>query len=364
VSLLKALILAGGFGTRLRPLSCTRPKILFPILDKPLLQWTLEGLARSGISEAILAVSRQTEFYIKASKLPKCGLKIVFSCDPPKKPLGTGGPIKKAEKLLRDEDFLVVNGDIFSEVNFSEILKMHKEKEAVATIALHKAEDPSRYGVAELADGGRIKRFIEKPPAQTAPTNLINAGIYALSPEILEIIPEGRRVSLEREIFPKLVEKGELYGYMFDGLWADIGKTEDYLEINKILLHSHVKGQRFNVGNEVKVRMPVFFGKDFSAGEESIIGPYVVFGRDVKLGRNVRIKNSIIFPRVSISDFSSINGAIIGENVVIGREVKICENCVIGDYAVIGDKVSLAKGVSVCPAKEVFESISKEKCVI
>jgi len=361
---LKALILAGGFGTRLRPISCTRPKTLFPILNKPLLQWTLEGLARTGVSEAILAVSRQTEFYIKNSKIPKSKMKIVYSCDPPNKPLGTGGPVKKAENFLKNEDFLVINGDIFTNLNYSEILKLHREKEAVATIALHEVKDPSRFGVAELTNDGRVKRFIEKPPPGTAPTNLINAGVYVLSPEILNYIPKGRKVSLEREVFPKLVEKSKLYGYIFDDLWTDIGKAEDYIEINKILLDLYAGEQKFIIRKEVEFRKPVVFGEDFSVSEGSIIGPYAVLGQNVKVGKNVRIKNSIIFPGVSISDSSTISGAIIGENVIIGKRVKIGEKCVIGDHAVICDNVSLAKGVSICPAKEIFESISTSKWVI
>ncbi|MEM2910952.1 MAG: NDP-sugar synthase [Candidatus Bathyarchaeia archaeon] len=361
---MKALILAGGFGTRLRPISCTRPKTLFPILNKPLLQWTLEGLAGIGVNEVILAVSRQTKFHIKNYKFPKNGMKIVYSCDPPNKPLGTGGPVKKAENFLKNGDFLVINGDIFTNLNYSEIVKMHSEKDAAATIALHEVKDPSRFGVAELADDGRIKRFIEKPPLGTAPTNLINAGVYVLSPEIFSYIPKGRKVSLEREIFPKIAEKGKLYGYIFDGLWTDIGKAEDYMEINKILLDLYMREQEFRVGKEVEFRKPLVLGEEFSVGRGSIIGPYVVLGQNVKVGKNVHIKDSIIFPRVSISDSSTINGAIIGENVIIGKGVKIGEECIIGDNAFIGDNVSLAKGISVCPAKEVFESISVSKWVI
>lgn len=361
MSLLKALILAGGFGTRIRPISCTRPKALFPILNKPLLQWILEGLAKNGVSETVLAVSRQTEFYIKNSNISQSKVKILFSCDPPNMPLGTGGPIKRAERILKDENFLVVNGDIFTNLNYSEIVKAHEEKEAVATIALHKVKDPSRYGVAEIAEDGCIIRFIEKPPPGTAPTNLINAGVYVLSPEILKMIPKRHKVSLEREIFTKLAEEGKLYGHVFEGLWTDIGKVEDYMEINKTLLDLYGKQDFKN--EKVKLQKPVAFS-EFSAGEGSIIGPYAVLGQSVRMGKNVRIENSIVFSRVSISDSSTINGAIIGENAIIGRNVKVGEKCVIGDHAVIGDNVSLAKGVLICPGKEVIESVSTSKLIM
>ena len=206
---LKAIILAGGFGTRLRPLSCTRPKVLLPIVNKPLLQWIFERLAQNGIKEAILAINMQTEFYIKQQQLPKHGVRVKFSIDPPKTPLGTAGPIRRAEKLIGQEaPFLVLNGDIFADISYKDMIENHKEGKALATIALIKVEDPSRYGVAELAENNQIKRFIEKPPKQGVPTNLINAGVYILSPRIFDYIPKGRAVSMEREVFPKLADEG------------------------------------------------------------------------------------------------------------------------------------------------------------
>lgn len=362
---MKALILAGGFGTRLRPLSCTRPKILFPIVNKPLLQWTFERLAKNNMTEAILAVNLQTELYIKQHGIPKCRLRVTYSRDPLKRPLGTGGPVKNAENLIgHDTPFLVLNGDIFADVNYTEILKMHEKKDAVATIALHKVEDPSRYGVAELTQENRIKRFLEKPPRKTAPTNLINAGVYALNPKIFKYIPKGCTVSMEREVFPKLVEENELYGYIFDGSWVDMGKTEEYMEVNRALLDSLPNKKKYRVGNEVVVKKPVALDKGVSIGKRSIIGPYTVLGRKASVGNNAQIRDSVVFSGAVISDFASINGAIIGEGVVIGRKAKIWKGCVLGDYARVKDNVVLAKGVSVCPAKEISENVLTSKCII
>jgi mannose-1-phosphate guanylyltransferase len=359
------LILAGGFGTRLRPISCTRPKILFQIINKPLLQWTFERLAKNNITEAILAVNHQTEVYIKQNKIPKCGLKVTYSRDPLGKPLGTGGPIKKAEKLVgHDSPFLVLNGDIFAYLIFSEILKKHKEGKAVATIALHKVKDPSRYGVAELAEGNRIKRFIEKPPRETAPSDLINAGVYVLSPKIFDYIPERKAVSIERETFPKLADEDKLYGYVLEGLWMDIGKPEEYLEINNILLDLFGDQQKYNGVFKAEVRKPAILGRGASIGKNSVIGPHVVLGDYVDVGSNVRIKDSVILRNVMIGDFSSINGAIIGEGAAVGKEVKIEKGCIIGDFAKINNNVSLTKNVSVCPAKEISKSALTPKLLI
>lgn len=355
---MKALILAGGLGTRLRPLSCTRPKILFPVVNKPLLQWILEQLAKDDIKEAILAVNHQTEVFIKEYGIPRCGVHISFSRDPSRKPLGTGGPIRKAEERIGyDEDFLVLNGDIFADIDYAEILKEHKEKDAMATIALHQVDDPSRYGIAELTKQNRITRFIEKPPPNVAPTNLANAGIYVLNPEIFRYIPSGRKVSIEREVFPKLSEEGRLYGYIFEGLWKDMGKLKDYLETNRILLNSSPSQTRGESGDRFEIRKPVALHEEVSVGEKSVIGPYAVLGRNTVIGEKVHISDSVVFPGTSISDFSSIDGALIGENVIIGKNVEIGKGCALGDRVRIVDNVTLVEGVSVCSAKQVSESV-------
>lgn len=355
---MKALILAGGLAIRLRPLSCTRPKILFPILNKPLLQWTFERLVKNKIEEAILAVNHQTEVAIKQHRIPRNGLRIRYSRDPFRRPLGSGGPIRKAERLLgHDSPFLALNGDIFADVDYLELSKRHGEEEAVATITLTRVEDPSRYGVAELAEDNHITRFVEKPLKKEAPSNLINAGVYMLSPEIFDYIPEGKTVSIEYEVFTRLAKEGKLYGYVFDGLWFDIGKPEDYLQINKTLLNSLKHQREPKAGKGVEIKSPVAIDKGVSIGRDSIVGPNAVLGRNVAVGCNVRIRDSIVLPETVISDSSSINGAIIGENVTIGKEAKIGRGCILGDCVRIKDNVTLAERIMVCPAKEISRSV-------
>jgi mannose-1-phosphate guanylyltransferase len=357
------LILAGGFATRLRPLSCTRPKTLFPVVNKPLLQWIFERLAENNINDVILAVNGLTEFYIKKQRIPKNGLRIKYSIDPPKTPLGTAGPIKKAEKLLdHSEPFMVLNGDIFEDVNYGEIIEKHQENHAIATIALCEVEDPTRYGVAEITADNRITRFVEKPAKEEAPTSLINAGIYVLNPEILSYIPKGKKVSMEREIFPKLAEQEKLYGYTIHGLWIDIGQPEEYLQTNRIILDRITKTQK-PTSTKYETKMPVALDKGVSIGEKSVIGPYAILGKNVTIGKNVHIKNTIVFPDAKICDFASINGSIIGENAEIGKKVKITQGCIIADQAKIRDVISLTNGTAVCPAKEVTKSTSKTRII-
>ena len=360
---LKALILAGGFNTRLRPLSCTRPKILFPVLNKPLLQWTYERLAKNNISDIVLAVFHQTEVYIKQHRVPRQNLHITYSRDPLRKPLGTGGSIKKAEKSLgQDSPFLVLNGDVFADVDYAQMLKQHEKNQCTATIALHEVEDPSRYGVAELAKNNRITRFIEKPPPGTAPSKLINAGVYVLSPRIFKYIPEGQPVSIERDIFPRLVEERELYGYVHDRLWIDIGKPEDYLQLNRILLDD--KGTQ--LGNKkrpyIQIRNPVAFAHGVSIGRRSTVGPYAVLGRGVTVGENADVENSIVLAGTEIADGAEVHGAVIGEDVYVGVNAHIRRDCIIGDHARIRDNVSLPTGTSICPANDVVGDNYPEGC--
>jgi len=352
VRYLKAIILIGGFGTRLRPLSCTRPKALFPIVNKPLLQWTFEKLAENGVSEVILAVNKLTQFHIRQQRLPRCGLKVRFSVDPPKMPLGTAGPVKKAQKLIGNEIFLVLNGDLITEINYKELFKSHLEGQAVATIALHEAEDPSRYGVAELDENNRIRRFVEKPAKGTEPSKLINAGVYVLSPKIFEYIPAGRAVSMEREIFPMLAEHNALFGHKVSGLWIDIGKPEEYLQTNKLLLEACMSEPPKR--GKFECRKPFALSKGVSIGENSTIGPYAVLGRNVTVGKNVHIKDSVIFSHARIDDDADISGALIGEAAHVGKRVKVPEGCIVADHAKIRDDASLTERVHVCPAKEVI----------
>jgi mannose-1-phosphate guanylyltransferase len=311
-----------------------------------------------------LAVNGLTAFYIKQQRIPKHGLSVKYSIDPPKTPLGTGGPVKNAEKLLgHSEPFLVLNGDIFADLNYTEILKAHRKNKALATIALCEVEDPTRYGVAELAENCRIKKFIEKPAKGTAPTNRINAGIYVLNTEIFSYIPKGKKVSMEREIFPKLVEEGKLYGHVFQSLWMDIGKPQEYLQANKILLNTLVKTRKTKSADKFELKNPTAIDKGVNIGAKSVIGPYAILGKNVAIGKNVQISESVILPDVKINDYSSINGAIIGEGAIIGKKVKIGKGCIIGDHAKIRDNISLANKTTVCPAKEVSEDILKSKII-
>ena len=362
---MKAIILAGGVGTRLRPLSCTRPKLLFPILNEPLLDRTLERLAETGVNGATLAVKFMAETFMQRYGKSAHGLEISYSVE--RKPMRTGGAIKYAEELIgHEEPFLVLNGDIFTTIDYGSLIKKHKETDAVATLALYRVEDPSRYGTVKLEKNGKITKFVEKAPSGQAPSNLINAGIYVLDPKIFSYIPKGLPVSIEHEVFPKLAEEGKLFGHEFNELWMDIGKPADYLKANKIMLETEKQtiSTSTKIGHDVQLNSPVMVGAEVSVGESSKIGPYTVIGKDASVGSNVIVENSVVFPLATIEDNAQVNGAVIGEGATIGAGTRISEGCIIGDYATIHEDLVISKNVTVCHSKEVKENIPESKRII
>ena len=355
---MKALILAGGFGTRLRPLSCTRPKMLFPVANQPLIDWTLKQLSDGGVETVILAVNYMAEAIVRYLGPTKFDMGIMYSRE--QRPLGTGGPIKRAADILKDGDsFLVLNGDVISDIDYKRLVEFHRQKGGLATIALFEVPDPSRYGAVELDGEGRIKRFVEKPEPGKAPSNLVNAGIYVLDKGVLDYIPDGRPVSTEKEVFPVLAKEGKLFGFEARGLWVDIGVPEDYLTANRMLLDkiSVQKGEGSKVNESAKLISPSSIGDSVEIGADSIIGPNASIAEYVHIGKGCRIENSIIFPGVTVGDYTSVRNAIVGENVTLERWVKIESGSLIGDYAVIADGVTITHDVTICPSKRVDESI-------
>ncbi|MBS7655657.1 NDP-sugar synthase [Candidatus Bathyarchaeota archaeon] len=233
-----ALILCGGLGIKLRPLTFITPKPMLPIGYQPLLQYQIQYLKRYEFDRIILAVGYLQEQIIKYfSNGQKFDVKILYSFE--KDPLDTGGAVKNAEELING-NFIALNGDIiFDKLDLDKLLSYHKEKGCVATLTLTKHKEPLRYGLVEVNEEGQIIKFVEKP--SEAKSGLINAGIYAFSQEIFNYISKGKKVSLEKDVFPKLAEEKKLYGFIYDGYWRDVGVPEDYMEVHKDLLTGKLK---------------------------------------------------------------------------------------------------------------------------
>ena len=363
---MKALVLAGGFGTRLRPLSCSRPKMLFPIANRPLIDYTLEALSKEeSVDTVVLAVYYMAESLVRYLGPTKYDLGILYSRE--QRPLGTGGPVKKAKDIMDGDRFMVMNGDILTDFDYKRLIEYHEEKGGVATIALTQVSDPTRYGSVELDWEGRITRFVEKPEYGKAPSNLINAGIYIMEPEILDYIPDEGKVRIETEVFPKLAEENKLYGFESHGFWMDIGEPQDYLGANAMMLtknNLNKCGESPEIDPSVVIRKPCNFGDNVRIGADSIIGPNVSIGNGVQIGKGCRIENSVVFDGVTIEDYSSVKSAILGENSVLERWVKVESGSLIGDYAQIKDGVTITERVSICPSKTIEESILVPKQVM
>lgn len=358
--MLKTLVLAGGFGTRLRPLSCSRPKALFPVANKPLIDYTLESLSEAGVETVILAVYYMAESLVRYLGPTKNDLGILYLRE--QRPMGTGGPIRQARDMMNGEKFMVMNGDLLTDFDYKRLINYHEEKGGIATVALTQVEDPYRYGSVELDWEGRITRFVEKPELGKAPSNLINAGIYVLEPEIFDYIPDGGKVRIETQVFPKLAEEQQLYGFESHGFWMDIGEPIDYLNANAAVLARQrkvIKPDSIEIDATAVISGTCNFGENVKIGADSRIGPNVSLANDVQIGKGCRIENSIIFAGAVIEDYSSVKNAILGENSVLERWVKVESGSLIGDFAQIGDGVTITEGVSICPSKSIEESILK-----
>jgi len=323
----------------------------------------MERLTRSGIDEVIFALNYLSEAFVEHYGSFAYGMRVRYSHEP--KPLGTGGCVRNAEDLIgHNEPFLLLNGDILSKIDHTKLAAQHAKSGGIATVALHRVNDPSRYGAVEM-DRNCIKRFVEKPPRGKAPSNLINAGVYTLSPGIYDYIPSGKRVSIEREVFPTLAQGGKLYGYRFEGQWIDVGEPSDFMKGNRMLLNSELRNGHYaksaNVHEEAQIVNPVTIGEHTKIRGRSKIGPHVSLSDNVDIGEGVHIKNSVVFPGAAVLDASHVEGAIIGEKALIGREARVGSNCLIGDHVVIHDGVRLTKGVTVCPYKEVTESVHRAR---
>ncbi len=333
----KAIILSGGWGTRLRPLTCTIPKTLIPVVNKPVIERQILLLKSAGINEIILAVSVMSDilrnYFGNGEKL---GLNIHYTDE--ENPLGTAGAIKLAEDFLKDDNFFMLNGDVILNFNFKEMIKAHEHYKGKGLIASKVLDDPSRYGVLIVnEEDNKILKFLEKseyiPPNGKSIPMPINAGVYLLDPEIFQYIDPRKKVSIEREVFPILAREEKLYHYSIPGIWKDIGKPEELLEGNILLMNDLLKNQKeikenlidenLDIEGKTTIYPPVTIGENVVIRKNCKIGPNVIIGDNVYIGTNTEIKEALIY-----------NEAYISENVK-------CEKTIIADSCLLRDGVQL-----------------------
>lgn len=339
---MRALILAGGKGTRLRPLTVYTPKPIVPVMNKPFLSYQIEILKRAGIDEITLSLSYQPDKIEQVLGFgEELGVRLEYVTEP--QPMGTAGAYKYAASAF-EEPTIVLNGDILTDLIVAKLIKHHQAAGNVATIALTPVEDPSKYGLVRTNSEGLVEEFLEKPNEERARNagNLINAGIYILEREVLDLIPKGQNYSFEYNVFPEILEKGLQFGafVMEKEYWCDIGTPESYLQAHMDFLEGKVRHFPVETEAEFERATTTFIDKNSVIGPECVIKPNVtitnsVLGRGVLVEERAVIENSVIWPHARISHSAEVSGAILARGCYVGK------NCVVSPGAVLGNKTSL-----------------------
>ncbi|KEI01010.1 sugar phosphate nucleotidyltransferase [Clostridium botulinum] len=361
---MKAVIIAGGLGNRLRPLTCSIPKPMMPIADKPIIQYTIELLKRNDIKDIAITLQYMSDYivnYLGDGK--KFGVKITYFIE--EMPLGTGGSVKNAHEFLNDT-FIVISGDALIDIDLSEVIKYHKNRKSIATLVTKKVDLPLEYGVVITDNSGRIIKFLEKPSWSEVFSDKVNTGIYVLEPKVLSYYDENENFDFSKHLFPMLLENEEpMFVYTTKGYWCDIGNIEEYHNCNMDLLKGIINlklngkkylqniwvGKNSIISPKVKINPPVFIGENTKIYGSAEIGPYTILGNNNIIKSNVSIKKSITFDNCYIGDHSQIRGGILGKNVQIKDRTSIFENSVIGNNTIVESKVTINPAVKVWPNK-------------
>lgn len=361
---MKAIIMAGGEGTRLRPVSSNRPKPMVDLVDKPVLEHIIRLLKANGVTEACLTLKYLpqviTDYFGSGEKF---GLRLVYSVET--EALGTAGGVRNCADFIGGEEFLVISGDCVCDFDLKALAAFHHEKKAEVTLALYSHREPTEYGLVITTEDGRIERFLEKPPWDNVLTDRINTGIYMIDPVILGDIPEGRPYDFGRNLFPRLLaENRAVYGCTMAGYWCDIGSNEAYLSCCLDILRGSVNvslaaplaqdGVWCDSLLPEKVRLipPVYIGKNTVIDRGACVGPNAVIGESSVIAAGATVANSVVYEAV-VNENACVNGAVVCRGATIGREAVLNEGSVVGEGCVIGEAVTIAAGARLWPERHI-----------
>jgi mannose-1-phosphate guanylyltransferase len=358
---MKAVVLVGGQGSRLRPITYHVPKAMVPLRNRPFMSYMVDFLRRGGLSGVVLSMGYlpdPIQAYFDGQDLD--GFSIYYAVED--HALGTAGGIKNAEGHLDDGPLVVVNGDVLTGSDLKKAIEAHEGSGMRATIVLTSVEDPTAYGLVEVDHDMRVRRFIEKPAADEVTTNLINAGIYVLEPEVLEMIPAGREVSIEREIFPELQAKGVLGAHVSSSYWRDIGTPRSFLAASHDVLSGAVgAGEGFEylevdpsveIGEEVKVLPPVSVAEGCEIEPGATVGGRTALGRGCKVGEGATVEGSVLFDGAVVEAGATVRGSIVGPNARVARGAIVRGLSVLGAGCVVGEGNVLDQGIRINPGVE------------
>ncbi|MEB3198043.1 MAG: mannose-1-phosphate guanyltransferase [Candidatus Sericytochromatia bacterium] len=364
---MKAVLMAGGSGTRLRPLTCDIPKPMVPMLNKPMAEHIINLLKRHGISDVII-----TLFYLPHviqnyfGDGHDFGVKISYAVEE-KMPLGTAGCVKAIEDLL-DDTFLVISGDSLTDIDLTQAIAFHREKGSLATIVLKRVTNPLDFGVVITDEDGRIQRFLEKPSMSEVFSDTINTGTYILNPEVLKLLPAEKEVDFSKDLFPLLLERQDaMYGYVADGYWEDVGNLQSYRQAHYDILDGKVAvsleytrhadniwvGEGSVIAPSAKINGPVVIGHNCQIGPGAVLTPGTVIGDNVIVGEGCSLKRPIIWNNVYLGEEAQLRGCVIGKGSSVKRGAMILEGAIVANECVVGEEAQIRPEVKVWPNKTI-----------
>ena len=366
---IKALIMAGGKGTRLRPLTCGIPKPMVPILNKPVMEYSIKLLKKYGIRDIAVTMAYLptviTDYFADGEKW---GVHLKYFNE--EVPLGTGGSVKNAEEFLEDT-FIVISGDALTDLDINQALKYHKMKKSRATLVLKKEPVPVEYGVVITDESGRIIRFLEKPSWGEVFSDTINTGIYILEPEVLNYYQKGENFDFSKDLFPRLLKDNvSIYGYVTENYWCDIGDVQSYRQTQFDVLEGKVNldfdsieikngiwiGEGSTVNSKVDIVPPVYIGNNCIIKNAKKIDAYTIIGNNCKIGNDTSLKRSIIWKNTVIEDDVHCSGTIVCSNALIKKGASLFENSVIGEGTVLSAGVIVKPDIKIWPQKKIEEN--------
>jgi mannose-1-phosphate guanylyltransferase len=358
---MQALILAGGEGTRLRPLTSTIPKPVVPLVDRPFVAYMLDWLGAHGIEDVVMSCGHLASGVRNVlGDGSAFGIRLRYMEEP--RPLGTGGALKLAEPML-DDRFLMLNGDVLTDLDITAQIAQHEGTGAVATLALTPVDDPTNYGLVRTEDGGEVTEFVEKPASDQIDTHNISAGVYVLERAVLDMLEPDRPASIERDVFPRLVGEG-LYGCVTEGYWLDIGTPERYLQGTFDILEGTVAtgvqermGETYlsiahSVENEGRIIPSAMVEGGCRIGDGARIGGRVVLEQGVMVGEGTTIERAVVLQGAEIGARCTLRGCIVAGGVQIG------DDCVVEGLSVLGEGVTIGAGNTISNGARIFPGVT------
>ena len=364
---MKAVVMAGGEGTRLRPMTASMPKPLLPIVNKPIMEHVLRLLKRHGITETVVTVqflaSLVRNYFGDGEDL---GMVLHYATEDT--PLGTAGSVKNAEDLLNDGTFLVISGDALTDFDLTDLVKFHHDKGALVTVCLTRVPDPLDFGITIVDDDGKVQRFLEKPTWGQVFSDTVNTGIYVMEPEVFEHVAAGESVDWSGDVFPRLLELGlPIYGYIAEGYWEDVGTHESYFRAQADVLSGKVEvdldafevspgvwvAEGADVHPDALLRGPLFIGDYAKVEAGAELREFCVLGSNVVVKNGAFLHRAIVHDNVFIGPQTNLRACVIGKNTDIMRAARIEEGAIIGDECVIGEEALVSADIKIYPFKTV-----------